>query len=140
MSEYIKIKKKQEKELNNFKGIFFAFNAEQFKKGMIKLGIKELELEKICKLGHGGGYILKEQSNVFIKMNTRHSKEIKEKMKDPIFSYEAFLYELKNHEFCITHDLTAALDALEVSNEDLKNNKKMADSLKKAIFEINKEA
>jgi hypothetical protein len=44
-----------------------------------------------------------------------------------------FNYELGNHEYCITHDLTDTLDALGLTLEEVNADPMMADALKRAI-------
>jgi hypothetical protein len=43
---------------------------------------------------------IKEYRDIFIKTD----KDLKEKMKNKDFMYSAFIYELKNTEYCLTYD------------------------------------
>ena len=73
--KYRELKEKQAKELNEFKGIFFAFSNEQLKEGLKKVGLKENETDKICSIG-AGGYLLKTVAKDFHKMFENAQKEI----------------------------------------------------------------
>jgi hypothetical protein len=111
MNTYTELKQKQSKEINDFQGIFFAFSNEQFKEGMISLGLQTEDTSKIYSIG-AGGYILKEKSKDFHAMLERFESEKKELKKQEKTLVEALVYELKNHEFCITLDPNDALNAL----------------------------
>lgn len=117
MMTYSELKQKQQDELNSFEGIFFAFSNEQFGKGMEKLGLKPGEKEKILSLG-AGGYILKDRKDDFLSLFDRHRKELKE-LKENGKLLEALVYELRNHEFCITGSADDALEALGLTREDV---------------------
>lgn len=49
---------------DDFDGLFFAFNNQQFAKGMRKIGLSETETDKIVSIG-AGGYLLKERIPAF---------------------------------------------------------------------------
>ena len=116
--KYFEFKANQEKELNEFKGIFFAFDNKQFSKGMESVGLTDNDTDKIYKLG-GGSYILKERNQAFKDMFDRHREEMAEAKKDPDFLLSALIYELCNHEYCITWDSSDALRTLGLKREDI---------------------
>lgn len=116
--KYQDVKSRHEKELNAFEGIFFAFNNSQFEKGMGKVGLNKEETTKIYSLS-AGGYILKERSKAFNDMFKRHTKELKEAKKEEQFLLNALIYELKNHEYCITYDTREALESLDINIDDI---------------------
>ena len=62
----------------------------------------------------------------------RSDRELAEAMKDDDFLYDAFNYELANHEFCYTDDISDALDALGLSWEQIKDDQRIMRILKKA--------
>jgi hypothetical protein len=131
IESYQELKARQQKEVDGFEGIFFAFNNKQFSEGMEKIGLTENQKDKIYSLGGTGGFILKERSKALHEMLDRHSVELKQNRKDRKFLLEALTYELKNHEYCITHSVTEALDSLgleikDVDGEILKQACKMA--------------
>lgn len=51
------------------------------------------------------------------------------------FIKDMFLYELANHEYCITYDLEPTLDALHLSEDDVLNDEKLMHELKLAKAE-----
>lgn len=119
METYTDQKKRHQDEMNAFQGIFFAFSNEQFQEGLDKLGIKKEEAkEKLYSIGMGG-YMLKTQSTAFHAMLNRHDQERKDLRKDVKRIYEALVYELRNHEYCITYSTQDALDALGWKKEDI---------------------
>ena len=79
--------------------MFFAFSNEQFAEGLKKLGVDDpKELVSII----GGGYIKKTDKHLLEEAYEENMKERKEFLADPKQLHEAFLYELGNHEHCIT--------------------------------------
>ena len=134
MITYYDLKQQHSKELNDFKGIFFAFNNEQFNEGMLKIGLSSDDTTKICSLA-AGGYILKTRIKDFKDMFNRHSAEKKAFKKDQKQLLNALIYELNNHEYCITRDVSDTLAALELKIEDID-----PDILKKACLEASRAA
>lgn len=118
MESYIDLKARQAKELNDFEGIFFAFNNEQFKKGMEEIGLAVDDTKQIYSLG-AGGYIRKDRSKAFNAMFKRHSEEKNTRKQEEEFLFDSLVYELNNHEFCITCDPTEALEALGYTKEEV---------------------
>jgi len=121
--QYKEMKQRHEKEYNEFvkDNMFFAFSNEQFDKG----------LEKICDVGYGG-YLLKDKVQERRDMFKRWDKEQEELTKDYNFAKDMFLYELQNHEYCITYDLTDTLDALGYTIEEINSNEILFKALKDA--------
>ncbi len=96
--EYLDLKKRHEKELNEFP-IAYAFNDKQLEEALEKLGATKEECVTV--FGHGD-IVKRSDAKELVKMFTRQDKEVKEKLKaDPEFAYEAFLYEMDNHEYAI---------------------------------------
>jgi len=118
METYIELKARQRKELNNFEGIFFAFSNEQLKEGMEKIGLTIEDTKQIYSLG-AGGYILKDRSKSFHAMFERHAQEKKTRRQEEKFLFDSLVYELCNHEFCVTCDPSDALNALGYNEEDV---------------------
>ncbi len=133
--EYCELKQKHEKELNEFKGIFFAFSNNQFKEGMEKLGLTVDDTKKIYSLG-AGGYILKEKSKAFHDMFAQFSNRMETALKEEKFLLDALTYELQNHEYCITGDTTQTFDALGLTTEGIQSLSFGAKVLKKARAEV----
>ena len=100
--EYLDLKKKHEQELSDFP-IAYAFNDEQLKEALVKLGADSVK-ECVSVFGHGD-MVRKGDSSKLIDMLTRHTEEIKRKLQDdPEFAKEAFRYEMDNHEYAINWD------------------------------------
>lgn len=95
---YQDLKKKHEKELSDFP-IAYAFNDEQLKEALVKLGVESTK-ECVTVFGHGD-IVKKGDGPKLIDMFRRHSKEIHEALKDEEFAEGAFLYEMNNHEYAI---------------------------------------
>ncbi len=132
MNKYREIKEKHQNEVNSFPMVF-AFSNKQFEEGMRKLGLEPTDTDKVYKLGGTGGFYRKEDSSALHEMFDRHSKELSDAMQDEEFIFEAFDYELGNHEFIVTGDVTDAVEALGMTVEEVYENPKMLNALKKAV-------
>lgn len=131
MSKYTELKAKHQAEVDAFP-FGFAFNDTQFNEMMIKWGLKPTDIREILSIG-GGGYIRRDDQKAMHEMFDRHEAELKAAMKNPSFAFEAFNYELGNHEYCITGELDDTLDALGLTIDEINANPRMADALKRAI-------
>ncbi len=106
MNAYKQLKDKHQKEMDAFP-LGAAFSKEQFEEMMRKWGLTVNDMDKICSLGCGC-FIRKSDKEHFHEMSARFKKE----MQDAIdadrtgdgFIRDMFLYELANHEYCITLD------------------------------------
>lgn len=119
---------KRQDEFNNFKGIGFAYSNKQFNDLLDKLNTTP---DNLCSIGHGG-YILKNRYKDFIDMLIKNDNELDELMKDYDFCLSALKFELLNHEYGITYDNTSALEALNLTSEDLINNETVSRAYKEA--------
>ena len=100
--EYLDLKKKHEQEVSDFP-VAYAFNDEQLKEALIKLGAKSVD-ECVTVFGHGD-VVKRENAKPFIQMLKHHRIELKDKMRhDHEFAEAAFLYEMDNHEYAINWD------------------------------------
>ncbi len=105
---YQDLKLKQRKEFDTFP-IFFAFSNKQLEEGKAKLNVKEnREICRVC----SGGYIRKTDSDKLSELLKRHSEELSECLSVRENLIEALEYELMNHEYSVSYDVTNALDAL----------------------------
>ena len=96
--EYLDLQEKHREELNAFP-IAYAFNDEQLKEALEKLGATKEECVTV--FGHGD-IVKKTDAKQFLAMLKRHTDEVKEKLKtDSDFALAAFLYEMDNHEYAI---------------------------------------
>lgn len=122
---YQELKQKHQEDINNFEGLFFAFNQEQYREGIVKVGASKDN--KIINIG-AGGYILKSQYQAFLDMFKRHKKELQDLKNQENLLIDAIAYELNNHEYGISWDVTDALDVLGLTKDTVDQN-----ILKKAI-------
>jgi hypothetical protein len=98
---YEELKDRQREEFNNFP-IAYAFNDEQLKAALKKLGVESTK-ECVTVFGHWD-IVKKENAPKLIAMMKRHDQEVLEAMKNEEFAEVAFLYEMNNHEYAINWD------------------------------------
>ena len=115
MNSYVEMKERHQKEVNNFP-IKFAFSDEQFKRAMEELGLTENDLDKVVSIG-AGGFIRKTDIKAYNEMGERQYKEV------------LFLYELGNHEYIITFDISESLDAVGLTEVDIRYNNNLRTGL-----------
>ena len=117
--EYLDLKKKHQKEFEDFP-IAYAFNDEQLKEALAKLGaIKE---ECVTVFDHGD-IVKRTDTKALIAMMRNHDEELKQRLKnDPDFAEAAFLYEMDNHEYAINWSADEdVLAAFAITFEDINN-------------------
>lgn len=132
MSKYTSLKSKHQAEVDAFP-FGFAFNQSQFEEMMTKWGLTPDDTDKIYSIG-GGGYVRKSDAEAMHKMFERHELERKMARKHgDDYLFEMFNYELANHEYSYTQDLTDTLEALGLTMEEINADPRMADALKRAI-------
>lgn len=129
-NQYRLLKERQEKEVNAFP-LMAAFSKEQFLKGMEKLNVtSEKELLDIgC-----GCFIRKIDKEKFTAMFEKQEQERKQAIEQDIdgsgYIKDMFQYELGNHEYIITGDLSETLDALDITVKEINESKKLLNGLK----------
>lgn len=141
MNKYKLFKDNQQKNINDFFKTcgFFAFNNEQFNKGMIKIGLNpEKDLKKVYRIS-SGGFILKSKASQYDKLFKDYDLELRKKIDEDRsgkgFIKDMFVYELDNHEYSYTHDLSETLEVLNLSLESIRKNKALFNGLTLAIKE-----
>jgi hypothetical protein len=131
MYMYLELKRKHQKETNNFP-VSFAFNNQQFEEGMRKLGLELTEKDKVVGIG-GGGFIRKSDSDALWEMMNRHDKEMSEaKETSDQFVFEMFDYELGNHEYTYTGTVSDTLAALGLTLDEVKKSPRLLKGLEAA--------
>ena len=132
---YLELKEKHQKESNEFP-FMFAFSDNQFKEGMKKLGLEVTDTDKIYSIGMGA-YIKKTDAKALEEMHKKHNLEMKMAISSSIagegFIFEMFNYELSNHEYTYTYDITDTLRALGITEEEVNNDERLLKGLNKAI-------
>jgi hypothetical protein len=132
LNKYRELKSKHQKEVDSFP-FGFAFNQKQFEEMMSKWGLTSDDTDKIYSIG-GGGYVRKSDAEAMHKMFERHELERKMARKHgDDYLFEMFNYELGNHEYSYTQDLTDTLEALGLTIDEINADPRMADALKRAI-------
>jgi hypothetical protein len=129
--KYSELKAKHQAEVNAFP-LGFAFSEKQFNEMMEKWGLTPDDTDQIYHIGMGG-YVRKSDSAAMHEMFERHEAEHKAAMQDDEYLFSMFNYELANHEYCVTYDVTDTLDALDLTLEEINANPRMASALKRAI-------
>ena len=128
MIKYTEFKNSLEKTTNDFQPIFFAFSNEQYAEGIKKIGASKDN--KITSIG-AGGYILSKDVKRFLSMCGTRKQRLKNYLKEPEQLKDALIYELANHEFCITGDYTDAMEALNIKPDKMtkKSKKVLAEAI-----------
>ena len=111
---YTELKNKIIEEISAFP-MKFAFSDKQLKEGLESLGAA---VDDVVSIG-GGGFVRKTDVNALNEMFNNHEKLREDALKDRDFLIDALVYELGNHEYCITHDPEPALNALGIEAEDV---------------------
>jgi len=139
METYIQLKRRHEKEGNELP-MFFAFSNQQLERAMAKIGltIEADDLKKIYSLG-GGGFCLRQDIKEIHSCFTRQDAELEAAFKADVtgagFCYQAFDFELSNHEYCVTGSVEDALDSLGLTLDDVRESEAMRTGLNMSIRE-----
>ena len=135
MNAYQEMKARQQKEFDAFP-MSAAFSNQQFKDMMEKWGLTVNDTDKICSIG-GGCYIRKTDKEALCalinRLNNEKENAIAADLTGDGFIFDMFVYELANHEYCITYDLEDTLDALGLTAEQINADKRLTHGLNKAI-------
>ena len=131
MNKYKTLKAKHQAEVNAFP-FGFAFDKDQFDEMMAKWGLKPTQRSQIIYMG-GGSFVRKTDYRAMHEMFDRHAAERKEAMQDDEYLYQMFNYELANHEYSYTYDLTDTLEALGLTMDEINEDQRMVNALKRAI-------
>ena len=138
MNKYKELMKRQKEERDLFP-LIFAFDDDQLKGSLKKLGFKETDRDKVLYIGNNF-YIPKDKMKDWDQMNIRHISELKEEIKkDKTFTrfiYDMFFCELNNHVFSYTEDYEDTLEALNITEKDLLENKNLRHGLDLAMKDI----
>ena len=134
-NQYLKLKKKHEKEINSFP-MFFSFSNEQLEKGLKNLKTTKENLRSL----NCGGFIKSEDVKKYQEMLLNQSNEHKKAMEKKIYAYQMFKYELANHEFIITYDEEDTLNSLNLTFKEVNKNKFLSEQLSKTKEDYLKEA
>lgn len=124
METYSELRKRQQEEINTIP-MGAAFSEEQFEEMRKGWGISKKDIvEKIVSLGCGM-FIKKADLPEFLKMTSRHSKELRDAVDADKtgegFIFQMFYEEMANHEYGYTGDPDDTLDTLGITMEQILN-------------------
>lgn len=136
MCKYLELKKENQKKFNDFskKYIYwiFAFSEKEFNDKLLELNLSK---DDIVSIG-AGGFIKKSDKEKYLSLHLNSMENIIDIIKDDDEELKkAFIYELGNHEYCVTYDLDDTLDALGLTRKQLQEDPRMALIMNKACEE-----
>lgn len=129
---YQELKKEIQAMYDDFLGkyAFFAFDAEGFKEGCKKLNVSNEN--KITRL-YGGGFLLVSKVEEFKEL-AKTTKKMEKDFRKEAKNFKAMLrYEMANHEYQYTYDLTDTLESIGMIDKynSNKNTRLMIDKIAK---------
>lgn len=138
MNRYADLKQRQQEEFDAFP-MQFAFSDRQFAEAMAALGLTPADTDKVYK-APGGGIYRREDGPRLKEMMDRFDRELQSAIADDPtgdgFIYEMFLFELGNHEYCCTGDLSKTLYALDYTPDGIQADPRLSHGLERARLEI----
>lgn len=129
VNKYRELQKKHERLINEFP-MAFAFGEQQLQEALIKL--KVTDKNEVCSTKYGG-IIRKTDKEAYYNLLDKMDAEEQEARKDDEYLYDGFLYELGNHEYCITFQLYDILPYFDISFKDFDTNERYQRIMTKAI-------
>lgn len=136
--KYEELKAKQRKEADALP-IYFAFGQRQFDELMQKLGFdNEEEFKKNVFTIGAGSIILNKDKEKVLDTFLKNEKEMEKAFENDDFLLSAFEYELANHEYIITYDISDTLRALGISLKEYQENERYKKIMAQAITNYKK--
>ena len=133
MKKYSELRRENQDTFDAFPA-GYAFNDSQFSEMMEKFGLETGDTDKIIRMG-GGCFIRKDDKKAFDEMFEGLKSKMAEAMEDDEFLIDAIVYELGNHEYCITHDIYPTVDALGIDIRDERIKRCLTAGRKRYIIE-----
>lgn len=136
MNQYIEMRNRHQEEFNALP-MKAAFGEAQFKEMMHEWGLQtgKKSLEKIVHIA-GGVYMLKKDLHLYHEMSERHYQEMRDAIASDTtgegFIYDMFSYELGNHEYTYTRDVTDAIYACGMTLREVCDDPRLIHGLEKA--------
>lgn len=138
MNRYADLKQRQQEEFAAFP-MQFAFSDRQFAEAMAALGLTPADTDKVYK-APGGGIYRREDGPRLKEMMDRFDRELQSAIADDPtgdgFIYEMFLFELGNHEYGCTGDLSETLYALAYTPDSIRADPRLSHGLERARLEV----
>jgi len=122
--------------------IHYAFGEKQFNEMLEKHfnGMSAADAPKLLYATNSGGYYLRTDAekirDTFAEIDETEKRLIAEDTTGDGFIYQMFIYELANHEYIITRDVTETLDAVGITPDETETNPAIKHGLQKAIDKI----
>lgn len=134
MKNYGQLNKYYQDKYNDYtsKYGFYAYNKQQVDEGINK----HPKDSKFSNCGQGL-FMLENKAKGLIDLFNEQEKALKEAMQQPVFAYDAFNYELSNHEYCVSGDPDDALAMLDLTLEQVQQDKILLKAFKKAVTRQN---
>lgn len=126
--KYTELTRKHSKIISDFP-MAFAFSNEQFEEAKKKLGVTSND--ELLSIKYGG-IIKKVDQASYKEMQLTMAKDLEEAIKDDEYMMSGFLYELGNHEYCITGDPTDTFDCFGLTIEEVQNDGRLLSLFKQA--------
>lgn len=134
MNRYEEMRNRHQEEFNKFP-IKFAFNLEQFERGMRELGLEPTDIDKVYKT-EGGGFYRRSDAPILHEMMSRQNDEMKKAIDADAdgtgFVFDMFVYELLNHEYGYTWETEDTLECLGYTSEQVEADPKLKAGFEKA--------
>lgn len=129
---YEELKERQQKETNDLP-IYFAFGDRQLQERADELGFESIDdmINNVVGIG-AGGFCKKEDFDRVMNTFKEHNEEMIEAFENDEFLKDAFRYEMSNHEYIITYDISDTLRALGITLEEYQKSERMQKLFKEA--------
>lgn len=129
---YEELKERQQKETNDLP-IYFAFGDRQLQERADELGFESIDdmINNVVGIG-AGGFCKKEDFDRVMNTFKEHNEEMIEAFENDEFLKDAFRYEMSNHEYIITYDISDTLRALGITLKEYQESERMQKLFKEA--------
>lgn len=139
MNKYAELRERQQQEFNSLP-LGFAFSDKQFQETMQAWSLDpEKDQDKICSIGYGG-FVQKKDVDLLHTTMARHDAELSAAIAADLtgegFICDMFRYELDNHEYSYTLELSDTLEALGYTVKDINADKRLLHGLERACAAI----
>lgn len=131
--KYIEFKEKNQKEINNLP-IYWAFGQSQLEEVAHELNFKSADemIPHVKGIGYGG-FCKEEDYHNIIDTFKRQDENLSDLLHNDFdFLVDALEYELGNHEYVITYDISDALNSLGISLKEYDNSPELQKAMKLA--------
>lgn len=140
METYTEMKERHQSEVNALP-LAFAFSESQYNEKLAEWNITPDEAKNGAIIGIGGGGFIRSSDkdlviSTFERIRNEERAAIEADTTGTGYIYQGLKYELINHEYSYTGDTAEAVEAVGLTEEDLKR-EPIRQALKRATSEIN---